>query len=68
MVSLGIALFFGQGYLRFAAAQPIANAPIFVDVSKQTGIVNNRVPGIEMATGQAWGDYDNDDWIDPVCH
>lgn len=64
MVSLGIALFFGQGYLRFVAAQPIAETPIFVDVSKQTGIINNRVPGIEMATGQAWGDYDNDGWID----
>jgi cytochrome c peroxidase len=64
MVSLGIALFFGQGYLRFVAQNPVEASPVFVDVSKQTGIVDNRVAGIEMTTGQAWGDYDNDGWID----
>jgi len=63
-VSLGIALLLGQGYLRFVSAQPVIEPPVFLDVSKQTGIVNNRVAGIEMATGQAWGDYDNDGWID----
>jgi len=64
MVSLGIALFLGQGYLRYAAEHPVEEPSTFVDVSKQTGIVDNRVPGIEMAAGQAWGDYDNDGWID----
>jgi len=64
MVSLGIALFIGQGYLRFVAQNPIQASPVFVDISKAAGIVNNRVAGIEMATGQAWGDYDNDGWID----
>lgn len=64
IISLGIALLLGQGYLHFVATQPVEKTPVFVDVSRQTGIVNNRVPGIEMATGQAWGDYDNDGWID----
>jgi hypothetical protein len=37
-----------------------------VDVSRQAGIVNNRLAGIEMSAGIAWGDYDNDGWIDSV--
>ena len=60
---LGIALFLGQGYLRFIAETPADEAPVFADVSRLAGIVDNRVAGIEMATGQAWGDYDNDGWI-----
>ena len=65
MVSLGIALFLlGRGYLRFVAQNPADEPVIFADVSRQTGIVDNRVAGIEMTTGQAWGDYDNDGWID----
>jgi cytochrome c peroxidase len=64
MVGLGIALFLGLGYFRFVSTQPVEKISTFVDVSRQTGIVNNRVAGIEMATGQAWGDYDNDGWID----
>jgi len=65
MVSLGIALFLlGRGYLRFVAQNPVDEPAIFADVSKQAGVVNNRVAGIEMSTGQAWGDYDNDGWID----
>ena len=59
-----IALFLGQGYLRYSAGQSIEEISVFVDVSHQAGIVNNRVAGIEMSTGQAWGDYDNDGWID----
>lgn len=59
-----IALFLGQGYLRFVEQNPVEEPPVFADVSKQAGIVNNRVAGIEMATGQAWGDYDNDGWTD----
>lgn len=61
---IAIALFLRQGYLRFAAQNPVEAPPIFADVSRQAGIVNNRVAGIEMAAGQAWGDYDNDGWID----
>jgi enediyne biosynthesis protein E4 len=63
-VVLGIALFLGQGYLRYSAGQPVPEAPVFVDVSSQAGIVDNRVAGIEMSAGIAWGDYDNDGWID----
>ena len=62
--TLGIALFLGQGYLYFKATQPAGEIPIFTDVSRQTGIVDNRLAGIEMASGQAWGDYDNDGWVD----
>ena len=64
MVSLVIALLLGQGYLRFVEEHPVEEPQTFVDMSRQAGIVNNRVAGIEMATGQAWGDYNNDGWID----
>jgi len=64
LMILGMALFFGQGYLHFAAQNPVDVPSIFADVSKAAGIVNNRVAGIEMTTGQAWGDYNNDGWID----
>jgi len=64
MVSLGIALLLGQGYFRFLSTQTTEKTPVFVDVSRQAGIVNNRVAGIEMVAGQAWGDYDNDGWVD----
>lgn len=42
---------------------------LFVDVSQvagivQNGIFSNRVVGAEKAIGQAWGDYDNDGWVD----
>ncbi|HXF86549.1 MAG TPA: FG-GAP-like repeat-containing protein [Anaerolineales bacterium] len=61
---LAIILLFGLGYFRYAAQQPNAEIPIFTDVSKQSGIVNNRLAGIEMSAGIAWGDYDNDGWLD----
>jgi cytochrome c peroxidase len=61
---LGIALFLGQGYLYFRSTHKAEEMPVYMDVSRQAGIVNNRVAGIEMSTGQAWGDYDNDGWID----
>lgn len=61
---ISIALFLGQGYLRYSAGQPVEEIPVFADVSRQAGIVDNRVAGIEMSSGQAWGDYDNDGWID----
>ncbi|MEW6285101.1 MAG: FG-GAP-like repeat-containing protein [Chloroflexota bacterium] len=61
---IAIALFLAQGYLRYAAQHPVEEPPIFADVSRRAGIVNNRVAGIEMSAGIAWGDYDNDGWID----
>jgi cytochrome c peroxidase len=60
----GIALLLQQGYLNPAAANTGVTPPAFVDVSRPAGIVNNRVADNEMAAGQAWGDYDNDGWID----
>lgn len=64
MVSLGIALSIGWGYLGFSAEHPVEAPPIFAEISRQAGLVNNRVAGIEMSAGIAWGDYDNDGWID----
>ena len=61
---LGIALFLGQGYLHFKASQPVEQPPVYREISRPAGIVNNRVAGIEMSAGQAWGDYDNDGWAD----
>ena len=49
-----IALFLGQGYLRYSAEYPVPEIPGFVDVIKQVGIVNNRGAGSEMSSGQAW--------------
>ncbi|GAB4460319.1 MAG: hypothetical protein Kow0070_16390 [Anaerolineales bacterium] len=61
---ISIALLLAQGYLRYSTQHPIEEPPVFADVSRQAGIVNNRVAGIEMSAGIAWGDYDNDGWID----
>jgi cytochrome c peroxidase len=60
---VGIALVLQQGYLdsKAAAQNP---QPVFVDVSQQAGIVNNRAISIEMTAGIAWGDYDRDGWPD----
>lgn len=60
----GIALFLAQGYLRFVSTTSIQAPPVFADVSRAAGIVDNRVAGIEMTAGQAWGDFDNDGWLD----
>jgi cytochrome c peroxidase len=62
--TLGIALFLQQGYLVYASAQAPAAPPVFVDVSRPAGIVNNRVVSLDLSIGQAWGDYDNDGWVD----
>jgi cytochrome c peroxidase len=59
-----IALLLQQGYLHARAAAEAPDAPSFKDVSAEAGVVNNRLPGIEMFAGQAWGDYDNDGWVD----
>ncbi len=70
---LPIMLFLLAGLVLFQAdPQPVeaSTAPavlvqdIFQDVSRPAGITNNRVPEMEMAIGQAWGDYDNDGWVD----
>lgn len=42
---------------------PTPSSPWFEDVSQAAGIVNNR-QGDARAIGQAWGDFDNDGWID----
>lgn len=43
-------------------AQP-AETP-FVEVTAAAGIEAPRQPGGEKVTGQAWGDYDQDGWLD----
>ncbi len=63
-VLFGLALLFQQGYFHPAAAQSLAAVPTFVEVSRPAGVVNNRVVSLELAIGQAWGDYDNDGWVD----
>ena len=63
-LALGIALLVQQGYLYFGPTQRVEEPVIFTDASRQAGITNNRVAGIEMSAGQAWGDYDNDGWVD----
>ncbi len=60
----GIALLFQQGYLVETIPSSTIDAKIFADVSHTAGIVNNRVISLDMAIGQAWGDYDNDGWVD----
>ena len=55
-----IALFL-QGFLFF---RPIsAQTTPFADVSDTSGVLNNRRSKLR-AIGQAWGDYDNDGWLD----
>lgn len=64
---LGLALLSQQGYFVEAAtaAPPVfADSAVFADVSRPAGVVNNRVVSLELAIGQAWGDYDNDGWVD----
>lgn len=64
LAMLGVALLLQQGYLNSVAAQTPLDAAVFADVSRQAGITNNRVVSLDMAIGQAWGDYDNDGWVD----
>lgn len=46
-----------------SAQTPLPPLLWFEDVSQTAGIVNNR-QGDDRAIGQAWGDFDNDGWID----
>ena len=68
LVSVGIALFLQQGYS--VGAAPAAVSPLdtsqaaFAEVSREAGITKNRVVSLDLAIGQAWGDYDNDGWVD----
>jgi len=57
-----LALLIQQGF--FSPTRAEVEAPtIFKDISRQAGIVDNR-QGTEKVIGQAWGDYDNDGWVD----
>lgn len=45
------------------AQQDSESGPVFQDVSRAAGIDFRRL-GDEKAVGQAWGDFDNDGWLD----
>lgn len=46
-----------------SAQQDPESGPVFRDMSKAAGITLHR-EGTKKAVGQAWGDYDNDGWLD----
>lgn len=60
----GIALLLQQGYLLSASAATHPAVGAFMEVSRAAGITNNRAVSLELSIGQAWGDYDNDGWVD----
>lgn len=63
LVVIFVALLLQQGYFSLALAEENSEAEIFADVSRSAGITHNRL-GTTKAIGQAWGDYDNDGWLD----
>ncbi len=56
---LTLAVWAGPALAQGAAQE----GPVFVDVSQEAGIDFHR-NGDEKAVGQAWGDIDNDGWLD----
>jgi cytochrome c peroxidase len=64
LLLVGVALLLQQGYLLQFTAKPVQPAVAYRDVSREAGITHNRVPSLDMAVGQAWGDYDRDGWVD----
>lgn len=44
-------------------AQEDEPLPLFINASESAGVVNNRL-GTDKVIGQAWGDYDQDGWLD----
>lgn len=58
LVVLGLCLVGSAVY-----AQDDPAVPLFENVSEQTGVVMTRQSN-ERITGQAWGDYDQDGWLD----
>ncbi|MEN8171949.1 MAG: CRTAC1 family protein [Chloroflexota bacterium] len=57
-----VALLFQQGFFTPDVEPPQAQT-LFIDTSRSAGITHNR-QGIKKSIGQAWGDYDNDGWVD----
>lgn len=53
----------GGGQVRNLPYARAVSAPAFEDVSEAAGVVNNR-QGTARAIGQAWGDFDQDGWVD----
>ncbi len=58
-----LALLNQQGYFLSSAASS-QQPDWFADVTKAAGIVHNRTASVERSIGQAWGDYDQDGWVD----
>lgn len=68
MLGLLLALILGAGGIVPHAGPAHAqgaedDGPVFADVSKAAGIDFRRL-GDKKAVGQAWGDFDNDGWLD----
>jgi len=62
LVLLIVALLMQQGY--FSSGVDLAQPQtLFINTSLAAGITHNR-QGIKKAVGQAWGDFDNDGWVD----
>ncbi len=60
LLTLSALLVLQQGFFIPPAA---AQTPAFEDVSQVAGVTDNR-QGTDRAIGQAWGDFDQDGWVD----